>query len=270
MDRRLLDSILLTSAAAAGVNSWVIGPNLPLPSIAGDSAAWALPSGQSGTPDIRSRFLVDAAGRSSAVHGTRYPLGPRTLALTAHIAGTDLQLRSICVEALAETWLWAGRGNEADAAVTLFVSPRTVRGWPLGERQTRFLQALQGSSLTASGNAPRMMSNLIARDATVVERTPLSDDGLLRVGDAALALDPLSGQGFQHAVVSAAQVAIVLHTMLAREESSTLAREFYRGVPRRSRKRAHVGVQNVLHASGPLQRRILARTHGRKLAAIAS
>jgi hypothetical protein len=71
------------------------------------------------------------------------------------------------------------------------------------------------------------MSNLIVRDATALKHTPLTDDGLLRAGDAALAFDPLSGQGVQHALASAAQVAIVLHTMLLREESSALAREFY-------------------------------------------
>lgn len=228
VDRRLVDPLLLASAVAAGAASFAVDRSLPLPSIPGDFAAWVLFSDQSGASKIVSRFLVDAAGRSSPLRGTRFPIGPRTLALTAHVVGTCLKPRSTCVEAFTDGWLWAGRGNEAAAAVTLFVSPRTVRSWSRGERSTRFLQTLRTTSLAARAGAPRMVSNLIARDATALERRPLKDDDLLRVGDAALALDPLSGQGFQHALVSAAQVAIVIHTMVARKESSMLAGEFYR------------------------------------------
>jgi|GEM_PF-1443059 len=227
VDRRLLDSILFTSTATARISSRVIDPTLPLPSIASDSGAWLLSSGRSGAPDIRCRFLVDAAGRTSALGGTRFNLRPRTLALTAHVTDTRLEPRSTCVEALADGWLWAGRGDEADTSITLFISPRTVRSWPRGAHSARFLETLRKSSLAATGSVPRMVSKLLARDATAVERTPITVDGLLRTGDAALAFDPLSGQGFQHALVSAAQAAIVLHTMIAREESYALAQEFY-------------------------------------------
>jgi len=50
---------------------------------------------------------------------------------------------------------------------------------------------------------------------------------MLRVGDSALALDPMSGQGVQHALTSASQAAAVLHTLLVREGSAAFAREFF-------------------------------------------
>jgi flavin-dependent dehydrogenase len=196
VDRRLLDSVLHTSTVAAGANCWVINSNPLPPYFADNSGYWVLPSGQSGTPEIRSRFLVDATGRSSALNGTRSTLGPRTLALTAHVAGAHLDPRSSFVAALSSGWLWAARGNDADAAVTLFVSPRTVRRWPRGEHSLRFLQMLRGTSLMAPGSAQRIVSNLMARDATVVKRTPVTDDGLLRAGDAALASTPSPARDF--------------------------------------------------------------------------
>jgi Ferritin-like/Tryptophan halogenase len=57
---------------------------------------------------------------------------------------------------------------------------------------------------------------------------PLVGERLLRVGDAAFALDPLSSQGVQHALSSAGQAAIVIHTILARPENATWAKAFFR------------------------------------------
>jgi flavin-dependent dehydrogenase len=229
VDRRLLDQILRASATAAGADCLEVGANLPLPLIERGSVAWCLSFNQSAVPDIRSRFLVDAAGRSPAIRRTRLTLAPTTLALTASVVDARLDPGTTCVEALRDGWLWAGKGFGRSAVVTLFVSPRTVRGWPRGEHSARFLEMLYRFSLVAGGGtAPRLASNFRAHDATAAERTPFTADGLLRVGDAALALDPLSSQGIQRALVSAGQAATVLHTMLVRQESAGLAGQFYR------------------------------------------
>jgi hypothetical protein len=76
--------------------------------------------------------------------------------------------------------------------------------------------------------SPRLVSDLVAREATPIERFPLVGERLLRVGDAAFALDPLSSQGVQHALSSAGQAAIVIHTILARPENATWAKAFFR------------------------------------------
>jgi Tryptophan halogenase len=76
--------------------------------------------------------------------------------------------------------------------------------------------------------SPRLVSDLVAREATPIERFPLVGERLLRVGDVAFALDPLSSQGVQHALSSAGQAAIVIHTILARPENATWAKAFFR------------------------------------------
>jgi hypothetical protein len=200
---------------------------LPLPTVTRESSGWALSFPDSAAPGIRSRFLVEATGRSSSLPGARTLLRPRTLALTARVAGTCLDLGDTRIEALPDGWLWAGRGSEIDAAVTLFIAPCTVRRWPRGEHAACFVRTLQSSALTAARSVLRVVSHLTVRDATAAERAPLTAEGLLRAGDVALALDPLSGQGFKHALVAGAQAATVLHTLLAREELAALARQFY-------------------------------------------
>lgn len=52
--------------------------------------------------------------------------------------------------------------------------------------------------------------------------------GDLAVGDAALALDPLSSQGVAAALRGAAQAAAVVHTRLRAPEHAALANAFYR------------------------------------------
>jgi hypothetical protein len=98
---------------------------------------------------------------------------------------------------------------------------------PSGQHPLWFLKTLQSSSLADKGSSPRADSNVTICDATAVARAPLTKGGVFRAGDASLALDPISGQGFQRAIASGVQTAIVLHTILACDKSAALARDFY-------------------------------------------
>jgi hypothetical protein len=98
---------------------------------------------------------------------------------------------------------------------------------PPGQHSLWFLKTIQSASLADYGRSPRVDSDVTICDATAVARAPLTKDGVFRAGDASLALDPLSGQGFQRAITSGVQTAIVLHTILVREKSAALARDFY-------------------------------------------
>jgi hypothetical protein len=150
------------------------------------------------------------------------------LAMRAHVAGLRIAPCHTQVEALANGWLWAARRDSADSTtVTLFISPTILRRRPRGQHSACFLKMLQSSSLADSSNSLRVVSDFNLCDATPAARSPLADDGVFRVGDASLALDPLSGQGFQRALSSGVQAAIVLNTILARDKSAAFARDFY-------------------------------------------
>src|SRR5262249_31109511 len=71
-------------------------------------------------------------------------------------------------------------------------------------------------------------STVRARDATPILGGPLVSARSLRVGDAAFAVDPLSGQGLFEAVATALAAAPVVNTLLRRTSDRALAQEFYR------------------------------------------
>jgi hypothetical protein len=67
-----------------------------------------------------------------------------------------------------------------------------------------------------------------ARDASGTHaREPVGVD-YIRVGDAGVALDPLSSQGVQSAVASGLQAAVVVNTLLRAPAQAEAARTFYR------------------------------------------
>jgi flavin-dependent dehydrogenase len=68
---------------------------------------------------------------------------------------------------------------------------------------------------------------VFARHADASRTNAPIEDGLIRVGDAALAMDPLSGHGVFEAIASARAAAAVINTILRRPDDAELARAFY-------------------------------------------
>jgi flavin-dependent dehydrogenase len=82
--------------------------------------------------------------------------------------------------------------------------------------------------LVPPGTSLQLASRVAVREATASERSSVISEGIVRVGDAAFAQDPLSSQGLQYALVSAGQAAIVINTILVHMENAALAQDFYR------------------------------------------
>jgi hypothetical protein len=64
-------------------------------------------------------------------------------------------------------------------------------------------------------------------DATAYRADAVSGPGWIAVGDAAMALDPLSSSGVQKAIRTALAAAIVINTRLRRPQAAALADRFY-------------------------------------------
>ena len=223
--RNAIDRMLRDSATSSGVcRRDIVGDP---PSIATGPAGWTISYQGPTATLIRSRFLIDATGRSSSLYGLRSALGPRTLAVTARVTGTCIEPHNTRVEALADGWLWAGCDDGRNATVTLFIAPHTRRKWPIRDHSNAFLRFVRNSSLVAGNKNVATDSNINVRDATVTAQNSSGENDLFRVGDAAIALDPISGQGFQRALVSSVQAAIVINTIHASNKSASLARTFY-------------------------------------------
>ncbi len=224
VDRGTFDHALLDRAKSLGVT--VLQPA----SVRGrrwDSGGWSVRiDAADGGSSLHADFLADATGRSSGRSTSRQWTGAATLALHAYWQGRDLPDEPM-IEAGEKGWHWGVPLPDGTYNTLLFADARAVRA--------------QGGSLTERFRALLACSGLLAgsRDATLagpveaINATPYLDGEsatptLLKIGDAALALDPLSSSGVQKAIQGALSAAIVANTLLRRPESADTALQFYR------------------------------------------
>jgi flavin-dependent dehydrogenase len=211
IDRKKFDPLLRQSAIEAGA---VLLSSAGVVSRGKDS--WIVAPRKGGL--IHCRFLVNAAGRHSALREGRVAHGARTIALTARIAGSTLDDGETRVEAATDAWLWAVRCNNGSASVTLFVDLETSHRWQREGRGPAFLKCLRKTSLGRSHT--RLRSSIRAGDATIAAQPCVFAERLVHIGDAALALDPLASQGIHHALLSAQQAGIAIHTILIKGKAA--------------------------------------------------
>jgi len=146
-----------------------------------------------------AKIVIHAHGRKGrATHG------PRLLALAATGPSISGQPET-CIGRWARGWYWLA-DNGTRTQIQLVGSPQDGHpaSWlrSLSETQPRYHSVL---------NAPRHA--LLARAATA--RLAHTDDPLTRVGDAAVAIDPLSGHGVYEALISARMHVAAVRTVLA-------------------------------------------------------
>jgi len=178
---------------------------------------WSIPvHSTSGEMLVHARVLVDASGRRVGPRGS-----PRTLAMWAYWRGVAVTGNEARVEAARNSWYWGAPlpNGMFNAAVFMDASSGAA---------ARYCEYLSRSTLLRHCLGGVMDGNVHACDAT-----PYSDDdpigqNHLRVGEASYATDPLSSQGVQHALNSALQGSIAIHTLLVAPQDGDAAIEFYR------------------------------------------
>jgi flavin-dependent dehydrogenase len=188
--------------------------------------------------DVRAAFLADASGRSAFLRGRRVQMARRTLALYGYWRGRSLPRRPRIESGTAE-WYWGVPIPDGSYNTLVFVDEEVVRGARGGATQL-FHTLVERSSLMRGCRQAHLASPVLAADATPYldeeSATPLS----IKVGDAALALDPLSSSGVQKAIQTALAGAVVVNTLLRRPESREAAIRFYLDSLRRASER-HCG-----------------------------
>jgi flavin-dependent dehydrogenase len=176
---------------------------------------------------LRASLLADAAGgaplrMSPRSAGPRRLLGARTLALYAHWELEDRgdSAAETLVENGHESWYWGAPVPGGLFNAMVFVDPRGRRDYEALVQESPLLAArLRGR---------RRVSEVAACDATPSAAAVPITATTLKVGDAALFVDPISSQGVQTALGTALHAAIVLNTLIERPDDAELARGFYR------------------------------------------
>jgi flavin-dependent dehydrogenase len=219
------DQILLRQALALGVS--VVQPATML-ACRYDGGRWLIDVGTSGgTVPVEADFLADARGRAGGVRRTRRWTGVRTLALHAYWRGAALPGEPR-IQAGGEAWYWGVPLPDGTYNTLAFVDARQFRAAGAGSLTARFHDLLGRSELMTGCRDAEMIGPPAAIDATPYVDDACASAVAFKVGDAALALDPLSSSGVQKAIQGALSAAIVANTLLRRPEQAEAALQFRR------------------------------------------
>jgi flavin-dependent dehydrogenase len=224
VDRGHFDGLLLAHARACGVR--ILQPAVLEGWVRG-GAGWRLAVRYGGQRvELEARVLADASGRAGVLSRRRRRTGPTTLALYGYWTGDGLPEHPR-IEAGADAWYWGVPLPDGAYNSLVFIDPRDLRAMP-GTLTDKFSALIAASSLLPRTGRLDLLAPVQAIDATpyLAEQCVTRDS--IQVGDAGLALDPLSSSGVQRAVQSALLGSVVVNTLLERPRSAGMAQRFYR------------------------------------------
>ena len=219
--RDRLDDWALSEARAAGVR--VVEGSATRDPAAGRAALVIRRPGEN-ERRVAAGALIDASGRSGVLtREERERPGFRTTALTAHFAPGER--KGTVIEAFSDGWVWSAPVVGGRRDVTVMLDAEDAAGSP----EERFREAVDLVDLSGFV-AGDPLTPVRAADVTPYRlgaAARAADSTWIAVGDAASALDPLSGLGTMKAMDSGLTAAVVLRTALARPPHAALALAFH-------------------------------------------
>jgi flavin-dependent dehydrogenase len=226
VDRARLDGALRRDAERAGVRvidarceGWEESED-------GCRVAFRPVTGESLATEVA--FVLEARGRVAPIDRASGVRGPATTALARSWTAPD-SFRGSAITSFERGWCWLAAPQAGRFCVQIAVSAES------GEIRSRGgLESGYESLLRDVPEAGRWLDRALpcstvgARDATPILGGRLVSPRSLRIGDAAFAVDPLSGHGLFEAVATALAAAPVVNTILRRPSDRSLAEDFYR------------------------------------------
>lgn len=170
-------------------------------------------------------FLVEARGRQAPLAPDRLR-GPETVSLLNVWQGTPGAPAS-AVESLEDGWAWMARLEDGRCYWQVTLDAAGLPGKAgLADYcvARRACSALVAELFDAQALVPAQVH---ARSSTAILAGECVGQDWIRVGDAAMAVDPLSGNGIFQSLSSALQAPVVINTLLRKPERAGLARQFH-------------------------------------------
>ncbi len=169
---------------------------------------------------LKLKYLADATGRSRFLPGRKKKMASPTIAMHARWSGATFRNSDTFLEGGDSYWYWAAAGTRPFFDVAVFTAPT-------GISKNSYHALISRSSLLRTSLRTAVSGPIAICDATsFIEEDPVTGRSI-KVGDAALTIDPLSAQGVQVAVGTAIHAAVVINTILDRPEDADLAMSFY-------------------------------------------
>jgi flavin-dependent dehydrogenase len=173
-------------------------------------------------------FLADASGRSAVLRGRKQRASHRTLALYGYWRGGSLP-HEPRIEAGLDAWYWGVPLPDGTYNAIVFVDATDFRAQRMSSLSATYHALIGRSGLIAGCRDVRLSGPVRAADATPYLDTDSIGPRSIKIGDAALALDPLSSSGVQKAINTALTGAVAVNTLLRRPEQADAASRFYTG-----------------------------------------
>lgn len=224
VDRGRFDTLLLKRALELGVR---LRQPARVEALTRAHQGWTVAIEADGSREIiQADFVADAHGRSGPGRPRRRRTGCRTVALYAYWRGRDLSCQPQ-IEAGADFWSWGVPLPDGSYNALVFIDVQHFLGAPRASLETRYLSLLAMTGLAGCLEKARLDSPVRATDATPWLDPDCVSSSRIRVGEAALAIDPISSSGVQRAIQSALSAAIVSNTLLRKPELTAAALQFY-------------------------------------------
>ena len=231
VDRSRFDEIVLKAAELAGAT--ILQPARIRDFARTPGGRWAIQARHADGDMTRvdCDWLVDATGRTSPFGGRKSLNGASTIALYAYWRNSAVTGPETRLEAGAAEWYWGAPLPNGLFNATVFVDPGRLRAQSIEALYHRLIASSEFLRACLDGSR---VGPVQVCDATCASDDAPIRDGLIKAGESAFTIDPLSSQGVQTAIGSALHAAAVIHTILERPANRGLAEEFYRERQRRS------------------------------------
>lgn len=223
--RQAFDQALLQDLKAQGIDV-IEGRVIGCQSDAnGHEAEIALASGE--RLQLQGDFLVEARGRAAPAAGVPRVKGAQTVSLLQYWQG-PADTPCSAVQSFADGWAWMAQRADGRRYLQLTLDVASADLPPkreLGDWCRARLEQLEQARPFMAGAEPS--GEVYARTSTPVLCEHSAGDNWIRVGDAAMAVDPLSGNGIFQALSSALQAPAVVNTLIRHPERAVLAKQFH-------------------------------------------
>ncbi|MDH3920248.1 MAG: FAD-dependent oxidoreductase [Rhodospirillales bacterium] len=227
VDRQAFDAGLRRDAAAAGAT--VLDGRIKR--VEETAEGWRVTgrAGENQAFDIEAGFLVEARGRAAPAGGAGGRRGPATTALIRRWRLPSGGAPRTALAAFESGWCWFADLGTGEALFQVMAASGS------GELPARpglevfyddRLATIPEAAVWLAEAAP--LGGVQARAAGPVLAGTLLGPTFARVGDAAFAVDPLSGNGMFQAVAVALALPAVVNTLIRRPQDRALAESFYR------------------------------------------
>ena len=180
-----------------------------------------------GRRTLAAGFLVEARGRAAPGGGAPRVRGVETVSLLQYWRGPAGEAGS-SVTGVEDGWMWMAALADGRRYLQLTIDVASASLPPkraLGDYCSARFRAVEAAAPFLHGAEP--VGEPYARTSTPVLNAVVAGDDWIRVGDAAMAVDPLSGNGIFQALSSALQAPAVVATLRHEPSRAELAQQFH-------------------------------------------